>query len=277
MFCANCGKELKDGDKFCNACGRMVTGGESSNNSAPYVDAVPVDAPGGKKLWSKKLITAISIAAAGVVVFCLIVGAVTAGIGRLTQNHKYEYRRFGDGNNYGNYDIYGGYGGNYGYPSGGSDSGSDKYGRFGNNNGSSESLPFADDPLPTDGNGNSASSPNYQWPSGDGKYAVSYTHLARAKPLLCRFTFAFTAVTALSEVTISLISMGYSPSANTWAPPTVKTIAAARIAANTLLRLFISTLLFCKPQTNAIFDVKQNLGFFAKPHSYFTPISPICQ
>ena len=95
MFCANCGKELKDGDKFCNACGRMVTGGESSNNSAPYVDAVPVDAPGGKKLWSKKLITAISIAAAGVVVFCLIVGAVTAGIGRLTQNHKYEYRRFG--------------------------------------------------------------------------------------------------------------------------------------------------------------------------------------
>lgn len=170
MFCTNCGKELKDGDKFCNACGRMVTDGESDNNNTPYVDAVPVDAPGGKKLWSKKLITAISIAAAAVIVFCLIVGAVTAGIGKLTQNHKYEYRRFEDGNGYGNYDIYGGYGGNYGYPSDGSDSGSDKYGRFGNNNGSSESLPFADDPLPTDGNGNSASSPNYQWPSGDGKY-----------------------------------------------------------------------------------------------------------
>ena len=74
------------------------------------------------------------------------------------------YDEYGDFfNQYGDY--FGKYGGGYNYGNG-NNNGSGGYGN-GNNGGSGGQV---SDPLPTDRNGNSASSKDYEWPTGDGTY-----------------------------------------------------------------------------------------------------------
>ncbi len=201
MFCKNCGKELSDDAKFCDVCGMMVeqtnadsfagtnnqqtynqqANNQQAYNQQAYVDAVPVKE---KKILSKRNVILISVIAAAVIIICLLVTLIVVEVhDERTDNRNYRYGNDGfpysysypngsgssdyggydgydDYDDYGDYDDdyddYGGYGRYYyGYD------GSDSSGQSGSND---------SNPLPTDKNGNSYTSPNYEWPSGDDKY-----------------------------------------------------------------------------------------------------------
>lgn len=170
MFCKNCGKELSNDAKFCDVCGMMVNqpNADSScgtNSQTAYVNAVPVSE---KKLLSRKNIILISVIAVAVIIICLLITLIAVVV-HDDRDDRHDYP-------YGDY----GYPYSYSYPGGSGNSGNSGssgydgyYGYYGSDSsGQSSSSSDSDDssPLPTDKNGNSYTSPNYEWPSGDDKY-----------------------------------------------------------------------------------------------------------
>lgn len=245
MFCSNCGKNLPDDAKYCDACGTIARSDEKEQNSyskdgvtyqdntenteSPFTNAayhlgvtqaqngyieqpIPYQPHNHKKLWGREI--TIPIAAISLAVVLIFIGfSVYSTLkdqkygsqdNRIHQQygvHNYgdipnsdDYDEYGDFfNQYG--DFFGNYGGGYNYGNGnnsGNDSGGG-YKGYGNNNGSGSNGGYGNgssgtpgnngggygnggsggqvsDPLPTDRNGNSASSKDYEWPAGDGTY-----------------------------------------------------------------------------------------------------------
>lgn len=245
MFCSNCGKNLPDDAKYCDACGTIARSDEKEQNSyskdgvtyqdnnenteSPFTNAayhlgvtqaqngyieqpIPYQPHNHKKLWGREI--TIPIAAISLAVVLIFIGfSVYSTLkdqkygsqdNRIHQQygvHNYgdipnsdDYDEYGDFfNQYG--DFFGNYGGGYNYGNGnnsGNDSGGG-YKGYGDNNGSGSNGGYGNgssgtpgnngggygnggsggqvsDPLPTDRNGNSASSKDYEWPAGDGTY-----------------------------------------------------------------------------------------------------------
>jgi hypothetical protein len=76
-FCGKCGEELKDGTRFCPACGATVTSGSTAPvENKPVVFSNISDAPARKK--SQRFMRAVSITAVLVVVALVIIYAVSS-------------------------------------------------------------------------------------------------------------------------------------------------------------------------------------------------------
>ncbi len=174
MFCSNCGKELKDGDKFCESCGMMVKREETAAAAEPQ--NLPVPAP--KKKSSGKTAAIIIGIVSGVVILACLVTLTAASL-----ISSYRHRNDHNGHNYpGMYDDYDDYDDFGDYFDGFFDDDNDGlypgYSGGGNNGGGQNSAPAQtpaataqpDDSLPPDSNGKTYDDPAYQWPTGDGTY-----------------------------------------------------------------------------------------------------------
>ncbi len=176
MFCSNCGKELKDSDKFCDSCGMMVKRAETAEPATePQNQLVPAPK---KKSSGKIAAIIIGIVSGAVILACLV--ALTAA--SLISSYRHDNRHNGHNypgmyDDYDDYDDFGDYfddffdddGGLYhGY------SGSNGSNGSGQQNPAPAQTPAAtvppDDSLPPDSNGKTYDDPAYQWPTGDGTY-----------------------------------------------------------------------------------------------------------
>ncbi len=174
MFCSNCGKELPENAKFCDSCGMMVKPAE--NQTADTVYTPQVVRP-KRKTSGKTAAIIIGIVSAAIVLVCFIALLITSLVGAYHRSHNNLPGNF-PGGYFDDYDDYGDFFDDYydffdddhhgGYP-----------GYYGNSNPAAAPTqapaatadPAASaPPLPTDSNGNTYDSPNYQWPTGDGTY-----------------------------------------------------------------------------------------------------------
>ena len=74
MFCPKCGKEIKDGSKFCKHCGSKLKQNDSADTNA--ANAVP--APAGNDDRNKKIIIGVLIAA--IVILALVFVGLSTGL-----------------------------------------------------------------------------------------------------------------------------------------------------------------------------------------------------
>ncbi len=172
MFCSNCGKELKDGDKFCDSCGMMVKREETAQAAAPQNQLVPAPK---KKSSGKTAAIIIGIVSGAIILACVI--ALTAA----SVIANYRHGNGHNGHNYpGMYDDYDDYDDFFDGFFGDDDGLYPGYSGGSGNNGSVQQNPAPaqtpaataqpDDSLPPDSNGKTYDDPAYQWPTGDGTY-----------------------------------------------------------------------------------------------------------
>ena len=80
MFCKNCGKEIKDTEKFCSYCGTSVEKQESAQRKDVYTDNFnTLISPKKNKLKSKKVIIAIIAVIVALVAIVWIFGDDSSG------------------------------------------------------------------------------------------------------------------------------------------------------------------------------------------------------
>lgn len=77
MFCPKCGKEIKDGSKFCKHCGNQIKQKDSVNTNSNNASAV-VSAPANNDDRNKKIIIGVLIAA--IVILAVVFVGLSTGL-----------------------------------------------------------------------------------------------------------------------------------------------------------------------------------------------------